>query len=154
MRWRTTAAWPTGRQPLALALAFFLACLAGLPPGLSGLFAKVVVFKAAVAAGLGWLVVLLAVNVVIALYYYVTWAASLFADPVGATVGDPGSLVVGDPGSLAGAPKVATPVARERATPRSITVAIALAAVASVAFSVAPQLVLHLASSSANALLP
>jgi NADH-quinone oxidoreductase subunit N len=65
----------------ALSLAFFLACLAGLPPGLIGLFAKVVVFKAAVSGGLGWLAVVMAVNTVIALYYYVAWAGLLFARP-------------------------------------------------------------------------
>jgi NADH-quinone oxidoreductase subunit N len=65
----------------ALSLAFFLACLAGLPPGLVGLFAKVVVFKAAVSGGLGWLAVVMAVNTVIALYYYVAWAGLLFASP-------------------------------------------------------------------------
>ena len=43
-------------EPLsAFALAFFLACLAGLPPGLLGLFAKVVVFPAPVDhAPAGW----------------------------------------------------------------------------------------------------
>jgi NADH-quinone oxidoreductase subunit N len=65
----------------ALVLAFFLACLAGLPPGLVGLFAKVVVFKAAVSGGLGWLAVVMAVNTVIALYYYAVWAGLLFAAP-------------------------------------------------------------------------
>ncbi len=65
----------------ALILAFFLACLAGIPPGLVGLFAKVVVFKAAVAGGVGWLAVVMAVNTVIALYYYVVWAGLLFVAP-------------------------------------------------------------------------
>ena len=67
------------RNPLAaLLLAFFLLCLAGLPPGVIGLFAKVTVFSAAVGAGLGWLAVVMAVNVVIALYYYLQWTALLF----------------------------------------------------------------------------
>ncbi|MGO4751946.1 NADH-quinone oxidoreductase subunit N, partial [Streptomyces sp. 2MCAF27] len=86
---------PTGRlsdyrglyasRPLAaLALGFFLLCLAGLPPGVIGLFAKVTVFSAAVDAGLGWLAVVMAVNVVIALYYYLQWTAVLFRAPAGA----------------------------------------------------------------------
>ncbi len=55
-------------EPLtAFALAFSLACLAGLPPGLLGLFAKVVVFRAPVDQGVGWLAVVMAVNVVIGL---------------------------------------------------------------------------------------
>ena len=62
----------------ALAFAFFLLCLAGLPPGVIGLFAKVAVFRAAVDSGLGWLAVVMAVNVVIALYYYLRWTALLF----------------------------------------------------------------------------
>jgi NADH-quinone oxidoreductase subunit N len=66
-------------EPLtAFALAFALACLAGLPPGLLGLFAKVVVFRAPVDQGVGWLAVVMAVNVVIGLFYYLAWAASLY----------------------------------------------------------------------------
>jgi NADH-quinone oxidoreductase subunit N len=66
-------------EPLtAFALAFALACLAGLPPGLLGLFAKVVVFQAPVEQGVGWLAVVMAVNVVIGLYYYLAWAATLY----------------------------------------------------------------------------
>lgn len=79
------------RPRSAIALAFFLLCLAGLPPGVMGLFAKVVVFKAAVTGNLVWLAVIMAVNVVIALYYYLRWAAVLF------------DL------SLFGAPQLATP---------------------------------------------
>lgn len=67
-------------EPLsAFALAFALACLAGLPPGLIGLFAKVVVFRAPVEAGVGWLAVVMAVNVAIGLWYYLAWAAALYA---------------------------------------------------------------------------
>ncbi|MEU7592911.1 NADH-quinone oxidoreductase subunit N [Streptomyces sp. NPDC039022] len=83
------------RRPLpALALGFFLLCLAGLPPGIIGLFAKVTVFSAAVDAGLAWLAVVMAVNVVIALYYYLQWTAVLFraagetADTAEATVAE------------------------------------------------------------------
>jgi NADH-quinone oxidoreductase subunit N len=67
------------RPRAAVALAFFLLCLAGLPPGVMGLFAKVAVFKAAVTGNLVWLAAVMAVNVVIALYYYLRWAAILFA---------------------------------------------------------------------------
>lgn len=69
-------------RPLAsAALAFFLLCLAGLPPGLMGLFAKVAVFGAATGSHLTWLAVVMAVNVVVALYYYLAWAARLFGAP-------------------------------------------------------------------------
>ncbi|MEU1627790.1 NADH-quinone oxidoreductase subunit N [Streptomyces sp. NPDC020096] len=114
------------RRPLAaLALAFFLLCLAGLPPGIIGLFAKVVVFSSAVDAGLGWLAVIMAVNVVIALYYYLRWTALLFVRP--------------------------EPVPGEAAAvraPASLTAAIAAAAVVGIALSGAPQLVLRFASGS------
>ncbi|RBM04644.1 NADH-quinone oxidoreductase subunit N [Streptomyces sp. PT12] len=75
------------RQPFAaLALAFFLLCLAGLPPGVIGLFAKVAVFESAVDAGLGALAVVMALNVAIALFYYLRWTAVLFrAAPGGAS---------------------------------------------------------------------
>ncbi|GHF57033.1 NADH-quinone oxidoreductase subunit N [Streptomyces mashuensis] len=114
------------RRPLAaLALGFFLLCLAGLPPGVIGLFAKVTVFSAAVDAGLGWLAVVMAVNVVIALYYYLHWTAILFrvpeAEPAGAE---------------------AEPVR----VPAPLTAAIAVTAVAGVALSGAPELVLRFAS--------
>ncbi|NVI88056.1 NADH-quinone oxidoreductase subunit N [Actinomadura sp. BRA 177] len=62
----------------ATALAFFLICLAGLPPGVMGLFAKVVVFRATVAGGVTWLAVVMAINTVIGLYYYLAWAVRLF----------------------------------------------------------------------------
>ena len=76
-------------RPLAsAALAFFLLCLAGLPPGLMGLFAKIAVFGAATGSHLTWLAVVMAVNVVVALYYYLAWAAKLFAAPTEATAPD------------------------------------------------------------------
>ncbi|TPQ19784.1 NADH-quinone oxidoreductase subunit N [Streptomyces sporangiiformans] len=105
-------------RPLsALALGFFLLCLAGLPPGIIGLFAKVTVFSAAVDAGLGWLAVVMAVNVVIALFYYLQWTTLLFRAPEG----EPETHRV----------------------PAPLTAAIALTAVLGVALSGAPQLVLR-----------
>ncbi|MGV9453653.1 NADH-quinone oxidoreductase subunit N [Streptomyces sp. NPDC003635] len=108
------------KNPLsALVLAFFLLCLAGLPPGIIGLFAKVTVFSAAVDAGLGWLAVVMAVNVVIALFYYLQWTALLFRAPEGEPVRHIG--------------------------PAPVTAAIAVTAVLGVALSGAPQLVLRFA---------
>ncbi|GAA3793393.1 NADH-quinone oxidoreductase subunit N [Sphaerisporangium flaviroseum] len=107
------------RSPAAaLALGFFLICLAGLPPGLAGLFAKIVVFREIVHGGAGWLAVVMAVNTVIGLYYYIAWTARLFTPAPG---------LAADAG---------------RTTARPVTIAIAVAVVASVALSVAPQLVL------------
>ncbi|HET8969733.1 MAG TPA: proton-conducting transporter membrane subunit, partial [Candidatus Nanopelagicales bacterium] len=74
----------TRTEPLsAFALAFSLACLAGLPPGLLGLFAKVVVFQAPVDSGAGWLALVMAVNVVVGLVYYLAWAALLYTRAAG-----------------------------------------------------------------------
>ncbi|MEV2230890.1 NADH-quinone oxidoreductase subunit N [Streptomyces phaeochromogenes] len=105
-------------RPLAaLVLGFFLLCLAGLPPGIIGLFAKVTVFSAAVDAGLGWLAVVMAVNVVIALFYYLQWTTLLFRAPEG----EPETHRV----------------------PAPLTAAIALTAVIGIALSGAPQLILR-----------
>ncbi|CQR62478.1 NADH-quinone oxidoreductase subunit N [Streptomyces leeuwenhoekii] len=103
----------------ALLLAFFLLCLAGLPPGVIGLFAKVTVFSAAVDAGLGWLAVVMAVNVVVALFYYLQWTALLFRAPEGEAVG--------------------------HRLPAPLTAAITVTGVLAVVLSGAPQLVLRFA---------
>ncbi|MEJ8659093.1 NADH-quinone oxidoreductase subunit N [Streptomyces sp. MS1.AVA.4] len=118
------------RPVTALLMGFFLLCLAGLPPGIIGLFAKVTVFSAAVDAGLGWLAVVMAVNVVIALYYYLQWTALLFRAPEEAP---------------AGAPETAPE--RHRA-PTPVTVAIALTGAAAILLSGWPQLVLRFAAVS------
>ncbi|MCX2926417.1 NADH-quinone oxidoreductase subunit N [Streptomyces sp. NEAU-W12] len=101
----------------ALLLAFFLLCLAGLPPGIVGLFAKVTVFSAAVDAGLGWLAVVMAVNVVIALVYYLRWTALLFH----ASEAEPAV----------------------RRVPLPLTAAITLTGVLGIVLSGAPQLILR-----------
>ncbi|SNT63359.1 NADH-quinone oxidoreductase subunit N [Streptosporangium subroseum] len=112
-----------------LALAFFLICLAGLPPGLAGLFAKIVVFREIVDGGGGWLAVVMAVNTVIGLYYYVAWAVRIFT-PAPVTTGGVMDMTAGAGGSRTGWVPAG--------------VAIALAAIIAVAFSIAPQIVLDL----------
>ncbi|MFJ9589977.1 NADH-quinone oxidoreductase subunit N [Streptomyces acidicola] len=101
----------------ALLLGFFLLCLAGLPPGIIGVFAKVTVFSVAVDAGLGWLAVIMAVNVVIALFYYLQWTALLF--------------------------RAAEREPEKHHVPVPLTAAIALTGVLGIALSGAPQLVLR-----------
>jgi NADH-quinone oxidoreductase subunit N len=67
------------REPVAAAaLAFALLCLAGLPPGVVGLFAKLVVFQAIVNSGTGWLALVMAANVAIGLAYYLRWLVMVF----------------------------------------------------------------------------
>ncbi len=108
------------RPAAALSLAFFLICLAGLPPGMAGLFAKIVVFREIVDGGAGWLAVVMAVNTVVGLYYYVGWAARLFAAEA-----EGGREPYGGRGRRAG----------------PVGVAIAATLAAAVLFSVAPQVV-------------
>jgi NADH-quinone oxidoreductase subunit N len=77
------------RSPwLGAALVLALAGLAGLPPGLAGLFAKVTVVDALIDAGWGWLAGVVALNAVIALAYYVRVAAVVYSGPVGVAVAD------------------------------------------------------------------
>jgi NADH-quinone oxidoreductase subunit N len=101
----------------AAALAFFLVCLAGLPPGLMGLFAKIVVFRATVAGASSWLAVVMAVNTVIGLYYYLAWVVRLYAPPAGAAARRPG---------------------------QAVGLAIAVSAAGAVVLSIVPQMVLHI----------
>lgn len=106
---------------LAAALAFFLICLAGLPPGIMGLFAKIVVVRATVAGGVTWLAVVMGVNTVIGLYYYLAWAVRLFQQPVAGPV-------------------------RPLHAGRTTGLAVAAAALGAVVLSVAPQIVLQAVS--------
>jgi NADH-quinone oxidoreductase subunit N len=111
------------RSPLVgAALAVFLLGLAGLPPALAGLMAKVVVLRSALLGGAGWLAVAVAVNTVIGLAYYLRLAAAAVADRTGAPA----------------------PAARLRLTP-SLAVAVGGALVAVLVLSVAPQVALDLA---------
>jgi NADH-quinone oxidoreductase subunit N len=77
------------RSPwLGAALVLAFAGLAGLPPGLAGLFAKVTIVDALIDTGWGWLAGVVALNAVIALAYYIRAAATLYAGPVGVVVAD------------------------------------------------------------------
>ncbi|EDY50927.1 NADH-quinone oxidoreductase subunit N [Streptomyces clavuligerus] len=138
----------------ALVMAFFLLCLAGLPPGIIGLFAKVTVFSTAVDAELGWLAVVMAVNVVIALYYYLMWTAVLFRAPEPERA--PGQQRTDrsgrpEPPATAGPGSAPTAVAARPATGTAapaLTLAIALTAVAAVVLSGYPELILRTAATS------
>ena len=112
------------RPALGLSLAFFLACLAGLPPGLVGLVTKVRVLEVPVRAGSAWLAVLAALASVVGLAYYLRFAAVLFAPAP-----DTGTAEV--------------PVPRPR-TLWSTTAAVGLTLAVSVVLSVAPALALGL----------
>ncbi|WP_263169355.1 NADH-quinone oxidoreductase subunit N [Streptomyces sp. SCSIO ZS0520] len=155
------------RPVTALVFAFFLLCLAGLPPGIIGLFAKVTVFATAVDAGLGWLAVVMAANVVIALVYYLRWTALLFRSAEGAEgtegaegVAGAGTGAAGAGAAAAGSGEGAGAGAGAGAgvavggsaggvavlpVPVPLKVAVSLTAVVGVVLSGAPQMVLRFA---------
>ncbi|MFD6637245.1 NADH-quinone oxidoreductase subunit N [Micromonospora chalcea] len=101
------------------AFALALIGLAGLPPGLAGLFAKVTVVRALLAGHAGWLALVVALNAVIGLAYYLRLTASLYATPAGAAVVRPA---------------------------RTVALALGVATVAAVVIGFAPQLVLDVAA--------
>ena len=115
------APWATGAFTLAMI------GLAGLPPGLAGLFAKVVVVRALLSAGSAWLAVVVAVNAVLGLAYYVPAVAALFA-PADSAADSAAELAAG------------------RARPAwPVTAALAAVTIAAVLLGFAPQWVLDLA---------
>lgn len=109
----------------AAALGLALVGLAGLPPGLAGLFAKVTVVRALLDGGAAWLALVVALNAVIGLAYYLRVTAALWAPTSPATSGG---------GGVAAVPLVGV-----------VAVVLAVATVAAVVLGVAPQLVLDLA---------
>ncbi|MEU1968035.1 proton-conducting transporter membrane subunit [Micromonospora sediminicola] len=102
------------------AFALALIGLAGLPPGLAGLFAKVTVVRSLLAGHAGWLALVVAVNAVLGLAYYLRVAASLYAAP--------------------------DPAVAPLRPARLVLVALGVATVAAVVIGVAPQLVLDVAA--------
>jgi NADH-quinone oxidoreductase subunit N len=114
------------RPVLGGTLAFALLCLAGMPPGLAGLFAKVAIFRAATSGGAIWLAVVTGVNVVLGLAYYLRWVAVLYAEPAG---------------DAAGAPATPAAPARRAMVPALLATALSLAA--TLTFSVWPQFALN-----------
>jgi NADH-quinone oxidoreductase subunit N len=110
---------------VAGAFAVALAGLAGLPPGLAGLFAKVTVVRGLLTGGADWLAVVVALNAVVGLAYYVRVVATLFAF----------------------APSDARAPAPERPRlPWTVAVGLAVVTLAALVAGLAPQLVLDAAN--------
>jgi NADH-quinone oxidoreductase subunit N len=128
---------------LSSALALALLSLAGLPPGILGLVAKVVALRPVVASELWLLAVVAAVNAVLGVAVYLRWLLAVLAAPdAGESAGvSEGSAGVSQ-GSAGGSP-VAVVV---RAHPATL-VAVGFAAVALVLTSLSPQLILGLLGS-------
>jgi NADH-quinone oxidoreductase subunit N len=108
----------------AVVLGFSLLALAGLPPGVAGLWAKVVIIDSAVSGGAGWLALAVAVNTVIGLVYYLRWTVLMFS---------------------AAPDRKAVPTYD---VPATSGIAIGLALAAGVVFSVLPQLAFGLAEAN------
>jgi NADH-quinone oxidoreductase subunit N len=137
------------RAPLATA-AFVLALagLAGLPPGLAGLFAKITVIRATLAGSAGWLAVAVALNAVIGLAYYARLGAACFGTgPAPAAV-----PLAGSPGP-AEPPRAVGPIAA-LAGPARVVVAVTtgVLAVGGLVLGVWPQWVLDAATAVAGSL--
>jgi len=114
---------------LAAALGLALLSLAGLPPGVLGLVAKVAALRPVVASELWLLAVVAAFNAVLGVAVYLRWLRA--------------ALAPADAGSQGAAPVAATTV---RAHPATL-VAVGFAAVALVLTSLSPQLILGLLGS-------
>jgi len=113
-----------GAAAAAVILTFAALNLAGAPPGLAGLFAKVVVVRALVSGGVGWLAVLVAVNTALGLALYLRLVAPLFVSAGGSRRG-----------------------ARPRALP---AIAAAVPSLGVLAVGIYPSLVLHLTDLAAR----
>ena len=75
------------RPLLGLPLALALLTLAGLPPAVLGLVAKIVALRPVAADGTWWLAVVAALNVALGIAVYVRWVAVLLQTPDPAPVG-------------------------------------------------------------------
>jgi NADH-quinone oxidoreductase subunit N len=112
------------RHPVAGGLlALFLFSLAGIPPALSGFWAKYFVFQAGVDAGLTWLVVIGVITSVIAAFFYLRIAVVAFLQ---------------EPGEAE----------ERRALSPALGVALGLASVLTVAIGLAPQVLVDAASAA------
>ncbi len=124
-------------------LAFALLCLAGLPPGVVGLIAKVAIFQSAVdGSGVDtrWLAVVMAVNVAIGLVYYLRFVATLLRPvPEGSGAEELAAEDdAGDSGGWAGL---------DRAVPWSTEFVVGVTLAAAVVLSVFPGLLFAAVSS-------
>ncbi|WP_422773101.1 NADH-quinone oxidoreductase subunit N [Plantactinospora sp. WMMC1484] len=131
--------------------AFVLALigLAGLPPGLAGLFAKVTVVRSLLAGGAGWLAVVVALNAVVGLAYYVRVAATLYApEPAADRAGDAAAAPVAptEPGAPAAPATAPVPEPGPVRPAWAVVAALALATAVAIVAGFAPQLILDVAA--------
>jgi len=138
------------RDPvLALVLGFALLCLAGLPPGVMGLVAKVVALVPVVGVEAWGLAAVAVVNVVLGIAVYLRWAAHLAGEPVQWAASEPvrsspaGSGSAGSGAAGSGSAGLGTagsgPLQRLGPQPRAQRLALALAAAGCLALSLLPE---------------
>jgi len=133
------------RDPvLALVLGFALLCLAGLPPGVMGLVAKVVALVPVVGAHAWGLAGAAVVNAVLGIAVYLRWAAHLAAVPDAALSPEPAVSGVGSgPAARPASGGPSGPASRRPDSfgpqPRTQRLALALAAAGCVALSLLPE---------------
>ncbi len=122
------------RRPwLGAVFVLALIGLAGLPPGLAGLFAKVVVVRSLLTGDSAWLAIIVAINAVIGLAYYARVIAEMFATPSGPPP----------------RPAVSRAASAVRAIPWTVVATLAIVTVAGLVIGFAPQLVLHVVDTAA-----
>ena len=71
---------------LAATLALGLLALAGLPPSLIGVVAKIIALKPAIAGGMWWLVIIALINAMLGVAVYLRWIALMMQPADSATV--------------------------------------------------------------------
>lgn len=126
------------RPMLGAALALALVALAGLPPGVVGLVAKLLALRPVVADRFWVLAAIAVVNVALGIAVYLRWGVLLLA---GSEVEDPAENPAEDPvEDPAGAEAAGPQIAANRAS-RPELAAVVTAGAAVVLLSVAPQLV-------------
>lgn len=76
----------------AIVLTFGLLCLAGLPPGLMGLVAKIIALRPAVQVGAWWLVGLAIGNIVLGIAVYLRWIRRVLEPAVDRSPMDSGPM--------------------------------------------------------------
>jgi NADH-quinone oxidoreductase subunit N len=91
---------------MALSMAMFLISLAGIPP-LAGFWGKFFIFNAAISAGQTWLAVVMVINSVVSLYYYVAVVRQMYfvevpeARPLRASLAVTGVVILAAAATLA-----------------------------------------------------
>ncbi|MBE1485235.1 NADH-quinone oxidoreductase subunit N [Plantactinospora soyae] len=137
------------RRPwVGAAFVLALVGLAGLPPGLAGLFAKVTIVRSLLDGGAGWLGLVVALNAVVGLAYYLRVAATLYApEPVAPRAGDAAAapVVPADPGAPALPVDAPVPATGPVRPSWAVVAALAVATLVAIVVGFAPQLLLDVA---------